>query len=616
MAYRDLIDIGSENNIGQLVRRLETDYISGVTTSSKYVTFNMAETLNRIDAYLNSRHTSGSTDSLGREKPFFNIVTAAVNIWYRATDIDRKNIRIKATTSKEVTSAFLATIHLWDWMRRDSFGSFLNDWGRALSRYGSSVVKFVEKDGKLHSSVVPWNRLIVDSVDFENNVVIEVMELTEAQLYQREGYDKDLVDRLCDARRSRQTLERTDKDNKNDYIRVYEVHGELPLSFLTDKDKDNDNYIQQMHVISFLASKEGGDTYDDYTLAKGREVKNPYMITHLIKEDGQTLSIGAVQHLFDAQWMMNHTAKSIKDQLDLASKLIFQTSDGNFVGQNALTAIENGDILIHAANQPISQINNNAHDITSLQSFAQQWKALSNEITGISESMLGNAAPSGTAWRQVEALLQQNQSLFELMTENKGLDIEKMLRTYVIPFLKKKMDTKDEVVATLEDHDIKRIDSTYIKNVSTKIVNRRIIDTILKGEVVTAEDQAIMTEMEQNGLKAGLDSLGSQRFFKPSELDDKTWKDVFKDFEWECEVDVTGESSDKDVVTTLTTVLQTIASNPLVLNDPNAKLVFNKILMQVGGISPLELSTAEKTPVSPIQPQQAGLAPSGMAQTA
>ena len=83
--------------------------------------------------------------------------------------------------------------------------------------------------------------------------------------------------------------------------------------------------------------------------------------------------------------MLNHTAKQIKDQLDLASKLIFQTSDGNFVGQNALTSIESGDIMIHQINQPLTQLANNSHDITSLQNFGQQWKALGNEITGVSE---------------------------------------------------------------------------------------------------------------------------------------------------------------------------------------------------------------------------------------
>jgi hypothetical protein len=50
---------------------------------------------------------------------------------------------------------------------------------------------------------------------------------------------------------------------------------------------------------------------------RARERKDPYMITHLIEEDGRTLSIGAVEYLFDAQWMQNHTVKNMKDLLDL-----------------------------------------------------------------------------------------------------------------------------------------------------------------------------------------------------------------------------------------------------------------------------------------------------------
>lgn len=88
---------------------------------------------------------------------------------------------------------------------------------------------------------------------------------------------------------------------------------------------------------------------------------------------------------------------------------------------------------------------------------------------------------------------------------------------------------------------------------------------------------------------------GGQRFFKPSEISSKTWADTFKDLEWDLECDITGEDApDKDDLATLTTVLQTISNNPRVLYDPNAKLIFNKILSVAGGISPLEF--AESAP--------------------
>lgn len=582
-----------EESVGELVRRQEDTYIRGSTNISKYVVFSMHDTLEKIDAYLNSKHTSGETDSQGRDKPFFNIVTAAVNIWYRATDIDRKDIKIKPTKLADTLAAFLATVHLQAWMRRENFGSFLNDWGRSLARYGSTPLKFVEKGGRLIPVVVPWSTLIVDTVDFNNNVKIEVLEYTEGQLRGKTEYDQTQVEALCSARSARQTLDRQNKDSKNDYIKLYEVHGLLPKSLLTGQGSDQDIYTQQMHVISFVQAKNNGE-YQDFSLFSGREAKDPYMITHLIREDNRTLSIGAVEHLFEAQWMMNHTVKSIKDQLDLASKLIFQTSDGNFVGQNALSAIENGDILIHKDGKPLTQVANTSHDISALESHGQMWKSLSNEIVGISESMMGQSAPSGTAWRQVNALLEENHSLFEMMTENKGIHIEEMMRNFVIPFLKKGLKNSKEIAAELEAHDIQKIDATYIKNASTKSVNDAVKKAILNNQKVTPQMQAQMTQDTQKATQESVSSMGAARFFAPSDIKSKTWADLFSTLEWDVDVDVTGEESpDKEDMATLSTVLQTIASNPRVLSDPNAKLIFNKILTMTGAVSSLELVEAQ-----------------------
>jgi hypothetical protein len=596
---KDKAESVERSDIGELVRRLETNYISGTTTVSKYVQKSMKDDIDMIGAYINSKHTTGLQDSQGRDKPFFNVVTAARNIWYRATDLDRKDVKVKAKKMKHTMLAFLATIKLRDWMDRAGFGKFLNKWGLTLATYGSAVLKFVVKDGELHSDVVAWDRLIVDPISFDNNVVIEVLELTEAQLRNREGYDQEMVENLCEAITTRKTIAGETKDMKPDYIKVYEVHGELPLSYLTGKASDEYTYVQQMHVISFVAGKENG-TYDDYTLVSGRE-ENPYMITHLIEEDGQTLSIGAVQNLFEVQWMMNHTAKSIKDQLDLASKLIFQTSDGNFVGQNALAAIENGDILVHAVNQPLTQVANTSHDITALQNFQTSWKMLGQEINGIAESMLGAAPKSHTAWKQTQAVINESYSLFEMMTENKRLDLAEMLTRFIIPFIKKyELNNADEIAAELESYDLNRIDSAYIANVSTKMVNQQIIEKVLNDEEITPEDQAFLTEQAASSVQKNLASLGNQRFFAPDEIN---WSKELKDLEWELEIEVPGESEDTEAaLTTLDTTLKTLVALQGRPMTPDERLVFNKILTKTGQVSPAELVGAPPAQPSPMQP--------------
>lgn len=600
-------------SIGELVRTAEKNYISGPTNISEYVDFDLRENINRIEAYYYSKHISGETDSLNREKPFFNISTAAVNIWYRATDIDRKNIRIKPTKISQTLSTFIGTILLQEWMRKSGFGKFLNEWGRALAIYGSAICKFVEKNNDLVAHIVPWNRIICDPIDFENNLKIEKLEYTPAQLREIEGYDQDKVEELIEALDSREDLTKRKRDTKNQYITLYEVHGKLPLSLITGNERDNKVYAQQMHVISFVGVKKGRDIeYMDYTLVKGREKKDPYMITHLIKEPNRVQAIGAIEHLFQSQWMMNHTAKSIKDQLDLASKLIFQTADQNYVGRNALDSINVGDILVHEFNKPLTQLNNGSHDITSLISFGQQWQALAKEITSTPDSISGNTMPSGTAYRQVAILNNESHSLFELMTENKGLEVEDMLKTHVIPHLKKKMDTADEIAVTLDEHGIKRIDSLYIPNEAIRRRNRKIIDTVLSNNEVTNENVPDIANFEMD-IRKELGQLGTQRFLKPSDIDTIKWREALDDFEGDIEYEITGESSEMQAgLETLSTVFQTIA-NPVtaqVLETPRGKFLFNKILEKTGEISSIELSQVESE--AKMQPTQPNLAPQGV----
>lgn len=583
-------------SIYALVQKSVNQYVFLKTTISKYVEYSQYETIETVDAYLNSKHISGEKDSLGRDKPFFNIVTAAVNIWYRATQIDRKDIRITATKSSDTVAAFLANVKLQEWMKKERFGVFLKEWGRGLARYGSVVIKFVEKNGRLHIEIIPWNRLVTDVVEFDNAPVIERLYFTPAQLLREKGYDQVQVEALIKAAKTaRKDLQGQNKDTKSDFIEVFEVHGELPLSMLTGNAKDDNKYQQQMQVISYVAkntSGSNGEEYDNFVLAKGREEKPIYMITHLIKEDGRTVAIGAVENLFQAQWMTNHSVKAIKDQLDTASKLVFQTADPDFVGMNILTNVENGDILYHNG-APLTQVANTSHDITSLQNFANQWQMLGQSINSTTDAISGKTPPSGMAYRSVQIANQESHSLFEVMTESKALALEDMLREYIIPFIKRtELANSDEISAILSEYEIKQIDPLYINSEVIKRANAHVVSQFHNN----APDQQIQppdTDAITQQVQGELSQQGNKRFYKPSDITDKQWAEIIGNIEWTSEIDIAGEDTDKnEVMTTLTTVLQTIATNPAVLQDENGRLLFNKILQASGDVSPLELAPA------------------------
>lgn len=592
--------------IQELVRQAEQTDKEGHTTSSRYVTSSLREDVDRTEAYLNSKHISGEVDHMGREKPFFNIVNSAVMIWYRATDIDRKNIVIRADNNETVIPALLASIKLQDWMKKSGFGQFLNDWGLTLAKHGSAITKFIEVDGELHCQVMDWNNIIVDAVDFDNNLKIEKHWFTPAQLRKKKGYNQKLVKQLLENTTTRKTQDGQQKDNKSGYIPIYEVHGELSKAIYKQskgevvEEDDYDEYFQQMHIITFQETNNG--EYEDYTLFSGKESRDPYMITHLIKKDGQTYSGGAVKNLFEAQWMVNHSEKQIKDYLDFCSKYITQTSDATFQGQNILTSIDNGDILIHKPNEPLTRINNQA-DINPMQSVKSSWQSVAAQINGISEAMMGEAPKAGAAWRQVQATLQESHSLFELMAENKGLAVEDMMTNYVIPFFKKQLDDTEEISSILEAHQIKQIDSKYLPNEVTRRVNEKKKRTILSGALYDPGVEAADMAQAEAELKGVLE--GNQRFIKPSEINGRTWKEVLKDLQWRVIVDVTGEQKDvQGAMATLTTVLQTVAGLQGQPMPPEMKLVFDKILQLSATVSPLELSQASTAqPVPQMQPQ-------------
>ena len=579
--------------IEELVREAE-DNLKGTTKLGDYVDYDHRDTVQKIIAYSNSKHTSGDKDSLGREKPFFNIVSAAINIWYRATDIDRKDVKFIPNSQKSVPLAFVANVILKNWMDDTRFGVFLNTWGRTLAKFGSAVVKFVEKDGELIPSVVPWDRIVCDPVDFDAQPRIEKFYKTPAQLRKMKQYDQKQIDSLISAITTRKTSKGDQVDKLSNFIELYEVHGELDSRLLQENpdfgadDKDI-KYVQQMHVVSLTQNEKG--EHVDFTLYKGKEAEDPYMKTDLIEEDGRVLAIGAVEYLFDAQWMQNHTVKNMKDTLDIVSKLIMQTADPRYAGRNVLTAIETGDIFVHAPDMPLTRVANDKPDISALQNFGMMWQNMSRELSSTPDAMRGNTMPSGTPYALGQYLGSQANSLFEIMTENKGLALEDMIKIKIIPHIKKKLKNKNEILRIFDSQGIEEIDSIYVPLEARKRYQEFAKEATLNGQIPEGFNQMA----GENEIKQEL--MGDKRSFVPDELDKKTWADIFSDFQWDSiRVEVTNEQSDKQaVLQTINTMLQTIASNPMVLQDENARQLFNMALRETSVLSPLQL----KTPVSP-----------------
>jgi hypothetical protein len=83
-------------SIYKFVAKQRDSYRSDKITITEGYDFSQYETLRTIELYDNDKFLSGNEDSLGREKPFFNIVSFRKNVATRATDLDTKDVQIQS----------------------------------------------------------------------------------------------------------------------------------------------------------------------------------------------------------------------------------------------------------------------------------------------------------------------------------------------------------------------------------------------------------------------------------------------------------------------------------------------------------------------------------------
>jgi len=188
------------------------------------------------------------------------------------------------------------------------------------------------------------------------------------------------------------------------------------------------------------------------------------------------------------------------------------------------------------------------------------------------------------------------------MKRTKKRYLEEMMRKFVIPHVNKKMDTSEEIAATLESQDITKLDSLYVPNEAIRRDNEQIKKTVLSGGIA----QNLDLKATQAQIQDELSQLGNQRFLKPSDISTKTWKEVLKGLEWEVEIDINDKETDDQLVLQSLIDWFKIIANPTVqqyMSTPQGKVISSRILEKTNAISPLELSSLPApTPITQSQP--------------
>jgi len=556
--------------------------------------FSQYETLRKADLYVNSIFTSGRKDGLGRDKPFYNISKHRLNVAIRATDLDTKDVQIKASRKADYWKSFALTLKNKEWMKKSNFATFLNKVNEARAKYGTGLAKKVMDKGNLSIEVVPWLDLIVDPVDIFTSPIIQRHYFSPSGLRKMKsaGWDAEAIEDIISdsethGRDAHAAQDDAGQNESNSHlIEIYELHAELPTYLLDEDDQDEDDTltVPQMHI---LYERSGGNDEDvAHALFSGEQDEIPYKAVDWDKQDGRSLGVGVMEDLFESQIWTNYTTKQTKDMIDMSSKIIFQKhidSDLEVDITNVLTEMETGDVL----EAQIQQVNNTPTSFPSLSNILQSWDEQATRVSSTFEAKTGETLPSGTPFRSVAIQNQEANSYFSYKREQFGLFVKELYRDWIIPQLIKELEEDSKFAIDLELSELKVIDTAYAK----RKANEQIIESILSGKFVTQDQYDVL----QEGIMETLQENGSRRFFESA-------SDFFDgDGAYEIDIIVTGEEQNKAaVLESINTALTTVANGQrpdgtnIFLDDPRMAQLFNQLLEIDGNISPISLGSSTR----------------------
>lgn len=503
--------------------------------------FDMPKVINRIELYHASKFKTGDRDSQSNKKYFFNITNPQCGNATKNIDIDRSEITVRPERKHDRIKAMLYNDRLKWWMKDKNIGALLNKISEQLPIYGSIILKKVGDDIKL----VPMAKIKMEpslsnkenNHDINSVFVIEEhnMSASDIQGMKKKGWDAKIVDEFVAQMR---------KDRENTKL-IHEMHTETP----TKKGEDWEL------TVSFL-SKDGHLFFTE------KEDKMPYKKLDLFKIEGRALGLGITEILFDLQIRRNEMGNQKADSMRITSKTLFQTRDQNIDG-NMLTDLLNGDIII--ADQPITQIDTTERNLGAYAQEEQNIIKDTRDLTSAQEITTGESLPSRTPYRLGVLQLQQASKLFEFIKENNGIFIQEVFEEWVIPRFEKDIDK--DMVFEIYDHKT-------LRAVVESDVNRRLNNGIKK--IVLATGQ-YPPKQEIEFLKEAL--MGDAD--KPQFVE--TIKGYFKNFSKTLYIDITGEQHNTaQEVETMSNMLQLLAQNPAITQDPQLRDLLMGIATKTG----------------------------------
>jgi len=541
--------------------------------------FSQKKQIKTIEFYNNSKYLNGQKDELGRDKPFFQILNAICDVENSAKDLDTKDINITSDDGNHYLESWLLSKDIQVWMKDTNFAKTLNDMRDMHTRYGSLLVKKIEKKdekGKkqLYLELPEWKNTITDQVSIIDGAIVEIHWLTPVQLSKMTEWEN--IDKI---------LEKVKNTTKR--IPVYEIRGEFSKAAYkncegqkyTEKDKKTFSY-QLYYIAGNPTDKTTTDIDAFVPLYWEDDTERVYKYLARKPKAGRAFGVGVMEEGEEAQVWTNDAVLKQHRAMEYTTKVVGQSASKKLKGRNLLNEVDDGTILEHEDGKPITAINLlPAGGLQQYNNLIVQWYDQLEKTTSAYSAQRGETPPFGTPFRLQATVLQQSSSVFKTLQQELGIFITEIFEDWIMPYLAGKLNQEHILAYEFSPEELKEIDNKF----SAKQANQRAIQMILGKKDFTQEDYDEWISVADEFIK----KTKGQRFIEIP-------KGFYKNLKAKITVNITGEQRNKAAtLESLSNILTVYAGNPALSQDPVASQLLARIIELSGaGISPVQITAA------------------------
>ena len=592
-------------DVFSFVKTEETAFQRPVKISEGYE-WSMAKHIKLGVLYPLSQYETGNSE----DKPFKQIIQPILNIQYRAEGFDVKDIILFVNDRKNNHKSFLVKKFHEKYVRENDLDAVIDDSIEGYVDMGGTLIKCVS--GKLPEAVPLQRIAFCDQTDILSGPICEKHSYSPDQLKEMEkaGWGDEgngatmTIDELIALSGSYKITDpqNTPTETPGKYIEVYELHGVLPVWWL--KEGEEEGFVRQLQIISFYKNSSGEKQF--VCLFKGKEQRQIYEFEKRVRKVyGRALGMGGVEELTEAQVWTNYSAIRMKDMLEAASKVLFQTSDKTFAKRQNLKNAQNLQIFETREGHPVNQINTTPVNIRLFENSVNEWWESAKTIASASESIMGEQPASGTPFKLQELITAEAHSFHEYKKGKLAKFWERIYRNHIIPTIIKEINKGQEFLATLDLSEMQEL----ADKIAARQARKQLSEKVLSLKTIMGGEEEALKERLKNEFMAG----GNKKFIK-------LIKEELKDTPVDIEINIVGkqkylaETTDK-LVNVIRFMLSTWNPNTgtfAVFDDPRMTKVFENII-EYSGLNPMDFYAPPKTGVTPPMTQPTDRAISGTA---